>query len=116
VIRLCGIGVIPWLNNLATRWSLVIRRQTKIVILSSANNLLAPAVPLLLSAPEYLAGAKTPGDLIQAAAAFVQVQTSLNWLADNALSLANRSASAHRAAALDVAFDSRSNPPLASVA
>ena len=42
---------------------------------------------------------------MQAAAAFLQVQLSLNWLADNALSIANWSASARRVAALDLAID-----------
>jgi putative ATP-binding cassette transporter len=93
-----------WFNRLPTRWLLVIRNQTNIAILTSANNLLAPAVPLVLSAPKFLAGQITLGDLMQAAAAFLQVQTSLNWLADNALSLANWSASARRVAALDFAI------------
>ena len=95
------------LRRLANKWMAVILGQTRIVFLSSANNLLAPAVPLFLSAPKYLAGAMTLGDLIQAAAAFVAVQTSLNWLADNALSIANWSASAHRVAALDLDMDRR---------
>lgn len=93
------------LYRLATKWMLVIRGQTKIVLLSSANNLLAPAVPLVLCAPKYLGGEMTLGDLMQAAAAFLQVQVSLNWLADNALSIANWSASAHRVAALDHAIE-----------
>jgi putative ATP-binding cassette transporter len=42
---------------------------------------------------------------MQAAAAFLQVQIALNWLADNALSLANWSASARRVAALDFAIE-----------
>ncbi len=95
------------LHNLASKWMGVILGQTRIVFLSSANNLLAPAVPLLLCAPKYLSGAMTLGDLIQAAAAFVQVQTSLNWLADNALSIANWSASANRVAALEQDLDRR---------
>ncbi|TLG76912.1 SbmA/BacA-like family transporter [Methylocystis sp. B8] len=90
---------------LAKTWGLVIQGQTKIVFLTHANNLLAPAVPLLLGAPKYLAGDLTLGDLMQAAAAFLQVQLSLNWLADNALSIANWSASARRVAALDLAID-----------
>lgn len=94
-----------WFNRLATKWLLVIRGQTNIAVLTSANNLLAPAVPLVLSAPKYLAGQITLGDLMQAAAAFLQVQISLNWLADNALSLANWSASARRVAALDFAIE-----------
>ena len=90
---------------LAMTWGSVIQGQTKIVFLTHANNLLAPAVPLLLGAPKYLAGDLTLGDLMQAAAAFLQVQLSLNWLADNALSIANWSASARRVAALDLAID-----------
>jgi putative ATP-binding cassette transporter len=90
---------------IATTWDRVIQGQTKIVFLTHANNLLAPVVPVMLSAPKYLAGDMTLGDLMQAAAAFLQVQLSLNWLADNALSIANWSASARRVAALDLAMD-----------
>jgi putative ATP-binding cassette transporter len=74
------------------------------MFLSSGNAVLGPAVPLLLGAPKYLAGEMTLGDLMQAAAAFWQVHAALNWLADNALSLANWSASARRVAALDLAY------------
>lgn len=101
-----------FLNLLATAWDSVIRGQTKIVFLTHANNLLAPVVPLLLGAPKYLAGDMTLGDLMQAAAAFLQVQLSLNWLADNALSIANWSASARRVAALDLAMDAQPAAPL----
>jgi putative ATP-binding cassette transporter len=96
-----------FLNLLARAWDSVIQGQTKIVFLTHANNLLAPVVPLLLGAPKYLAGDMTLGDLMQAAAAFLQVQLSLNWLADNALSIANWSASARRVAALDLAMDAQ---------
>jgi putative ATP-binding cassette transporter len=44
------------------------------------------------------------GDMMQSVAAFAQVHAALNWLADNALSLANWSASARRVAALDLAY------------
>ena len=93
--------------RLGRKWAGVIEGQTRIMFLTSANNLLAPAVPLLLGAPKYLAGEMTLGDLMQAAAAFLQVQLSLNWLADNALSLANWSASARRIAVLDLALEKR---------
>jgi putative ATP-binding cassette transporter len=96
-----------YLRRLARKWGAVIEGQTRIMFLTSANNLLAPAVPLLLGAPKYLAGEMTLGDLMQAAAAFLQVQLSLNWLADNALSLANWSASARRVAVLDLAMENR---------
>lgn len=95
------------LGQLARKWALVIQGQSRIVFLTSANNLLAPAVPLLLGAPKYLGGEMSLGDLMQAAAAFVQVQLSLNWLADNALSIANWSASARRVAVLDLTMENR---------
>ena len=79
------------------------------VFLSSGNARLGPAAPLLPAAPKYLAGDMTLGDLMQAAAAFWQVSAALNWLADNALSLANLSASARRVAALDLAYQELDN-------
>jgi len=100
-----------YLYRLAKKWDRVIQGQTKIVFFTHANNLLAPVVPLLLGAPKYLAGEMTLGDLMQAAAAFLQVQLSLNWLADNALSIANWSASARRVAALDLAMDAPALDP-----
>ena len=96
-----------YLRRLAQKWASVIEGQTRIIFLTSANNLLAPALPLVLGGPKYLAGDMTLGDLMQAAAAFLQVQLSLNWLADNALSLANWSASARRVAVLDLAMENR---------
>jgi putative ATP-binding cassette transporter len=96
-----------FLQHLTDSWGFVIQGQTKVVFLTHANNLLAPIVPLVLGAPKYLAGDLSLGDLMQAAAAFLQVQLSLNWLADNALSIANWSASARRVAALALAMDAQ---------
>jgi putative ATP-binding cassette transporter len=73
--------------------------------LNGANLVLAPVVPLLLGAPKYLSGAVTLGSLMQAAAAFVQVQVALNWLADNAPRLADWFASSHRVTQLSDAID-----------
>lgn len=97
-----------FLVHLAVSWGLVIQGQTKVMFLTHANNLLAPIVPLMLGAPKFLAGDMSLGDLMQSAAAFLQVQLSLNWLADNALSIANWSASARRVGALDVAIEAQS--------
>lgn len=92
------------LKTLAGLWLAVIQRQSRMVILSGANSVMSPVVPLLLCAPKYFSGDMTLGDLMQAATAFMQVHTALNWLADNALSLANWSASARRVAALDMLY------------
>ena len=86
---------------LLTKWINVIRGQTKIISFATTNNLIAPIIPVFLCAPKYLSGEMTLGDIMQTAAAFLQVQSSLNWLADNAFSIANWSASARRVAALD---------------
>lgn len=91
-------------SALAGRWLDMIERQTRMMLLSSSNTLLAPTIPLFLGVPKFLSGSMTLGDLMQVAAAFLQVHAALNWLADNALSLANWSASARRVAALDMAY------------
>lgn len=90
---------------LAQRWLAVIRQQGHMTWLSGSNAVLAPIVPLLLGAPNYLAGTMTLGSLMQAAAAFVAVQSALNWLADNALRLADWFASAQRVSELDTALE-----------
>jgi putative ATP-binding cassette transporter len=96
-------------DQVATRWIAVIGRQARMLFLSSGNNVLAPVIPLMLGAPKYLAGELSLGDLMQAAAAFIQVQLALNWLADNSMRLADWFASARRVAALDLFFDNLDN-------
>lgn len=100
-------------SALVGRWLDVIGRQTRMMLLTSSNNLLSPTIPLFLGAPKYLSGDMTLGDLMQVAAAFIQVHAALNWLADNALSLANWSASARRVAALDIAYQELEGGPQA---
>ena len=68
--------------------------------LNGANLVLAPVVPLLLGAPKYLTGELSLGSLMQAATAFAQVQVALNWLADNAIRLADWFASSRRVSQL----------------
>jgi vitamin B12/bleomycin/antimicrobial peptide transport system ATP-binding/permease protein len=92
-------------DQVALRWVAVIGRQARMLFLSSGNNVLAPVIPLMLGAPKYLAGEMSLGDLMQAAAAFIQVQLALNWLADNSMRLADWFASARRVAALDLFFE-----------
>ena len=92
-------------SDLVRRWFGVIVWQGRMMWLYGANLVLAPAIPLLLGAPKYLAGEMTLGSLMQAATAFVQVQVALNWLADNAMRLADWFASAHRVSQLSDAID-----------
>lgn len=92
-------------DRLKTQWLAVIAGETRLIFLSSANSVLAGVVPLVLGAPKFISGEMSLGDLMQAAAAFLQVHTALNWLADNSLRLADWFASAHRVGALDAALD-----------
>ena len=93
------------LSDLVQRWFGVIVWQGRMMWLNGGNLVLAPVVPLLLGAPKYLSGEMTLGSLMQAAAAFMQVQVALNWLADNALRLADWFASSHRVTQLTDAID-----------
>jgi putative ATP-binding cassette transporter len=93
------------LGDLVKRWLAVMSQQSRMTWLIGANLVLAPVAPLVLGAPKYLSGEMSLGSLMQAAAAFVQVQTALNWLADNALRLADWFASAQRVAELNDALD-----------
>jgi vitamin B12/bleomycin/antimicrobial peptide transport system ATP-binding/permease protein len=93
------------LSDLVKRWIGVIVWQGRMMWLNGANLVLAPVLPLLLGAPKYLAGDMTLGSLVQAATAFIQVQVALNWLADNAMRLADWFASSHRVSQLSDAID-----------
>lgn len=93
------------LSDLVQRWLRVLVWQGRMMWLTGANLVLAPVVPLLLGAPKYLSGEMTLGSLMQAATAFMQVQTALNWLADNAMRLADWFASSHRVTQLTDALE-----------
>ena len=92
-------------RDLMRRWRAVIWKQGHMSWITGANLVLAPVVPLLLGAPKYLAGEMSLGTLMQAASAFVQVQVALNWVAENALRLADWFASARRVSDLTDALD-----------
>ena len=81
-------------------WQLV-----RTTFVSHGNFLFAPVVGWLLCVPKYLDGAMSLGELTQAAAAFVTVQSAFNWLVDNYQRLADWRSSAHRVATLLMAFD-----------
>ncbi len=93
------------LSDLVQRWLGVVAWQGRMMWLNGANLVLAPVVPLLLGTPKYLSGEMTLGSLMQAATAFMQVQVALNWLADNAMRLADWFASSHRVTQLSDAID-----------
>ncbi len=75
------------------------------MFVSHGNFVIASVIPVILCAPKYLAGEMTLGTVMQAAAAFIQVQYAFNWIVDNYPRLAEWTASARRASNLLVAID-----------
>ncbi|MCA0400236.1 MAG: ABC transporter ATP-binding protein/permease [Proteobacteria bacterium] len=84
------------LSEVLRRWRRVIRYQATATFIIHGNTTLAPVLPLLLGAPKYLAGEMSLGQLMQIAAAFVQVQFAFNWVVENYIRLAEWKASARR--------------------
>ena len=97
-------GLTTTLQLLVDAWMRQMRQVARMTWLMGSNWAVAPIFPLLLEAPNYLAGRMTLGDLMQTAAAFVQVQVALNWLFDNYPRIAEWLASAVRITGLWTAF------------
>ena len=92
------------LQGLVDAWMRQMKQLARMTWLMGSNWAVAPIFPLLLEAPNYLAGTMTLGSLMQTAAAFVQVQVALNWLFDNYPRIAEWLASARRVTGLWAAF------------
>jgi putative ATP-binding cassette transporter len=71
----------------------------------SAHSTMAPILPILVSAPRYLAGELTLGALMQIGQGFQQTVVALSWPVDQAARLAEWHASAARLLALADALD-----------
>jgi putative ATP-binding cassette transporter len=74
-------------------------------LVSHGNILVAPVIGWVLCAPKYLVGMMSLGEAAQVVAAFVMVQTALNWLVDNYPGLAECLSSVNRVGSLLVALD-----------
>ena len=66
---------------------------------------LLPVFPLLVAAPQYIAGAMSLGVLMQAAQAFQRLTSALSWPVDNVGEIANWRASTERVLSLDQAIE-----------
>jgi putative ATP-binding cassette transporter len=62
-------------------------------------------IALLLCTPKYIDGMMTLGEVVQAAAAFVVVQSAFSWVTDSYGRIAEWLASANRVASLLLALD-----------
>ena len=87
------------------RWRRYCRQHMRVTVVSNSNMLIAPVLPIFLCMPRFLDGQMTLGEVTQAAAAFVQVQSSFNWLVDNFARFADWRASARRVGTLLTSLD-----------
>lgn len=71
-----------------------------IVSFSTGYGALLPVFPILVAAPQYIAGAMTLGVLMQAAQAFQRLTSALSWPVDSLGDLARCQASAERVLSL----------------
>lgn len=71
-----------------------------LISFSTGYGSLLPVFPLLVAAPQFIAGAMTLGVLMQAAHAFQQLTSALSWPVDNAAGIAVCRASAERVLSL----------------
>ena len=98
-------GLQQGLAAVILQWRNLCHQHMRYTLVFNAHLLVAPVVSLILCAPKYVAGEMTLGAVMQAAAAFVQVQSAFNWLLDNYPRLAGWVASARRVASLMVSID-----------
>jgi putative ATP-binding cassette transporter len=98
-------GLAKLLAKVITAWARMAGQYMRTMAVSHGNFVIASVIPVILCAPKYLAGTMTLGQVMQAAAAFVQVQYAFNWIVDNYPKIAEWTASARRVSGLMVSLD-----------
>lgn len=98
-------GLRESLGAVILQWRFLCHQHMRYTLVSNAHWLIAPVITIVLCAPKYVDGAMTLGEVMQASAAFVQVQSGFNWLLDNYPRLAGWMASARRVGSLLVSID-----------
>ncbi len=87
------------------RWLAIVRQHGNLTWITNASGPLVPIFPLLVALPKYLSGDLSLGQVMQLAAAFVQVQVAISWIVDNYNKIADWYASARRIIELTDAAD-----------
>jgi vitamin B12/bleomycin/antimicrobial peptide transport system ATP-binding/permease protein len=93
------------LKKVLESWRVLLGQHMRTTIVSHSSGLIAPVIPVLLCAPKFLDGSMSLGQVMQAASAFVIVQTAFGWLVNNYPRFADWRASAQRVASLLVSLD-----------
>jgi putative ATP-binding cassette transporter len=86
-------------------WRIYMWQLMRMTVVTYSSLLITPVIGLLLCVPKYLDETMTLGEVVQAAAAFVVVQTAFSWFTDNYARLAEWASSANRVASLLLALD-----------
>src|SRR5262245_6931064 len=98
-------GVDGTFASVLRNWQDVCTQMLRTTTVSQTSSFIAPILPIILCAPKFLDGSMTLGQVMQAASAFITVQTAFNWLVDNYPRFADWSASAVRVASLMASLD-----------
>jgi putative ATP-binding cassette transporter len=98
-----AIGAV--LKAVITIWRIYCWQLMRMTLVTYTSLLVTPVVGLVLCLPKYLADTMTLGEVVQASAAFVLVQSSFSWFTDNYAKLAEWASSANRVASLLLALD-----------
>jgi len=93
------------LRKVLAQWRDLLGQHMRTTVVSQGSSLIAPVIPIILSAPKFLDGTMSLGEVMQAASAFTIVQAAFGWLVDNYPRLADWSACARRTASLMVSLD-----------
>ncbi len=102
-------GLAKLLAAVITAWARMAGQYMRTMAVSHGNFVIASVIPVILCSPKYLAGSMTLGEVMQAAAAFIQVQYAFNWIVDNYPKIAEWTASARRVSGLMVSLDHLDN-------
>ena len=98
-------GLALLLSNVMNAYKRLAGQWMRTTFVSHGNFVIASVIPVILCAPKYLNGTMTLGQVMQATAAFIQVQYAFNWIVDNYPRLSEFRASARRLANLLVSLD-----------
>jgi putative ATP-binding cassette transporter len=83
-------------RDIEWHWERQTFAYTWILFFTSGYGALLPVFPILVAAPQYIAGTMTLGVLMQAAQAFQKLTSALSWPVDNLSDMAKCRASADR--------------------
>ncbi len=96
--------------RLATAFRAQMRLETRLTLATTCFTVLNPVLPMLIAAPQFLAGEITLGDLMRISQAFVLVQLALGFFIDNYIRLSDWMAGVNRIVALNTAFAEHEAP------